>query len=244
MSHDNRAIDVETEEVRSAALREAQLKATELYQAFLDTGIIRAGALESDINAALHRLARDMFGIRRYWHKRLVRSGPNTMAPYMENPPDRALDVADILIVDFGPIFGEWEADIGRTIVIGDEPGRKVLADDVQRIWNAGKNHFDGHPDITGAELYDAILNDITSAGWTHGVGFVGHLVGEFPHENLHFPGENASSEHWLSYIAPGNREPLRRLDSRGRQCHWILEVFAAHPDGQYAAFREQLLDL
>ena len=33
----------------------------------------------------------------------------------------------DILFLDFGPIFEEWEADFGRTFVLGDDAVRDLL---------------------------------------------------------------------------------------------------------------------
>ena len=54
------------------------------------------------------------FGVSRHWHKRIVRAGPNTLEPYKQNPPDREITADDIVFLDFGPIFEEWEADFGR----------------------------------------------------------------------------------------------------------------------------------
>ena len=60
-----------------------------------------------------------MYGISRYWHKRIVRAGRNTLAPYDENPPDLTVGEDDIVFLDLGPVFEEWEADFGRTFVVG-----------------------------------------------------------------------------------------------------------------------------
>ena len=60
-----------------------------------------------------------MFGITRHWHKRLVRSGKNTLETARDNPPDRVIEDDDIVFLDFGPIFEEWEADFGRIFVLG-----------------------------------------------------------------------------------------------------------------------------
>ena len=37
----------------------------------------------------------------------------------------------DIVFPDFGPVFDEWEADLGRTYVMGDDPRKLRLRDDV-----------------------------------------------------------------------------------------------------------------
>ncbi|MGW1618760.1 Imm21 family immunity protein [Streptomyces sp. NPDC002172] len=39
----------------------------------------------------------ELFGTTRHWHKRIVRSGPNTLKPYRENPPDRVIAADDIV---------------------------------------------------------------------------------------------------------------------------------------------------
>jgi hypothetical protein len=54
-----------------------------------------------------------MYGISRYWHKRIVRAGRNTLAPYDENPPDLTVGEDDIVFLDLGPVFEQWEADSG-----------------------------------------------------------------------------------------------------------------------------------
>jgi hypothetical protein len=90
------------------------------------------------------------------------------MAPYDENPPDRVLDADDIVFLDFGPIFADWEADFGRTYVLGDDPVKHRLAEDLPRIWEAGRAHFAAHPDITGAQLFSHVTGLIGDAGWGH----------------------------------------------------------------------------
>ena len=85
---------------------------------------------EGEASDAIRDLAAEMFGISRYWHKRIVRAGPNTLQPYKQNPPDREIAADDIVFLDFGPIFEQWEADFGRTYVLGDDPVKHRLADD------------------------------------------------------------------------------------------------------------------
>ena len=62
-----------------------------------------------------------MFGTRRFWHKRIVRSGVNTLEPYRSNPPDLRIADDDVVFLDFGPIFGGWEAGFGRAYVLGED---------------------------------------------------------------------------------------------------------------------------
>jgi Xaa-Pro aminopeptidase len=181
--------------------------------------------------------AADLFGVSRYWHKRIVRAGPNTLQPYRQNPPDRILGEDDIAFCDFGPIFEDWEADFGRTFVIGDDPVKQQLRAALPVIFDAGRAFFDSHPDVTGEQLFDHVTVLAGQAGWEFGGTIAGHLVGEFPHEKI-------AGDEIGSYIAPESGEPMRRLDRTGRRCHWILEIHLVDRDRQIGGFHEELLDL
>src|ERR1700685_2427434 len=135
---------------RAAALLQAQQKADQLFKPVESRGIIRPNALESRINQDIYDLAERMFGISTYWHKRIVRAGSNTLAPYDENPPDLMVGEDDILFLDLGPVFEEWEADFGRTFVIGSDPIKLKLRDDIAKAFADGKKYFQAHPEITG----------------------------------------------------------------------------------------------
>src|SRR5580693_9655156 len=140
---------------RGAAPLQAQNNANELFRAVETQGIIRPNVTESQINQDIYDLAEKMFGISTYWHKRIVRAGRNTLAPYDENPPDLTLAEDDIAFLDLGPIFEEWEADFGRTFVLGDDPAKTALRDALPRVWQAGRDYFAAHASVTGAELFD-----------------------------------------------------------------------------------------
>jgi Xaa-Pro aminopeptidase len=226
-----------TEQERAVRLLSAQADAVTLFDEVLARGLIRAGQGEQAVSDQIRDLANDMFGQTRHWHKRIVRSGPHTLFPYRENPPDRVIEADDIVFADFGPVFEEFEADLGRTYVLGRDPVKHRLAADLPVIFGAGRRYFAGRPGITGAELYAEIARLASQAGWSLGGTHAGHLVGEFPHETI-----DGARIH--SYIAPGNGTPMRRHDKSGRECHWILEVHLTDQAGQFGGFYEQLLDL
>ena len=226
-----------TEHERAARLLAAQASAVALFGEVTQRGIIAAGLSEQAASDQIRDLANEMFGKTRHWHKRIVRSGPHTLFPYRENPPDRIIEADDIAFADFGPIFEEFEADLGRTYVLGGDPGKHRLAADLPVIFDAGRRYFAGNPDITGAGLHAEIGRLARQAGWALGGTHAGHLVGEFPHEKIH-------GEAIESYIAPGNTTPMRRYDKAGRQCHWILEIHLVDTARQFGGFYEQLLDL
>src|SRR5580658_6420179 len=102
-----------SEEALAAGLTDAQAKAQTLFAEIETRNLIRSGAKESEINESVYALAGSMYGISRYWHKRIVRVGRNTLAPYDENPPDLTVGEDDIVFLDLGPVFEQWEADSG-----------------------------------------------------------------------------------------------------------------------------------
>ncbi len=91
----------------------------------------------------IYELAEQSFGVRQHWHKRIVRSGPNTVRIFVENPPVRAITEDDTVFLDLGPVFDEWEADVGRTYVIGRDPEKHRLCQDLPRIFDTLKRYFD-----------------------------------------------------------------------------------------------------
>ncbi|MFR9806748.1 M24 family metallopeptidase [Pseudonocardia sp. RS010] len=225
------------EEARARNLVEAERKALHLFEEVERRGLIAPGESERALSDRVRDLGAELFGTDRHWHKRVVRSGPNTLLPYKENPPDRSIGADDIVFLDLGPIFADWEADFGRTFVLGDDPVKHRLRDDLPRLFAAGRDHFEAHPGISGAELYAHVVGLAEQAGWEFGGAHSGHLVGEFPHEWI-------DGERIESYIAPGSDHPMRRTDPSGRRCHWILEVHLVDRERGFGGFFEQLLTL
>jgi Xaa-Pro aminopeptidase len=225
------------ENVRAARLLEAQRAAEELFRAIGAEGILRPGVLDSEASRAVTELAADRFGVESHWHKRIVRSGPNTLQPYTVDPPDREMTDDDIVFADFGPVFDGWEADFGRTWVLGDDPVKVGLRNDLAPVFAAGKAFFEARPAITAAELYAALVGLAEKRGWEFGNIHCGHLVGEYPHQNM----EGGRLD---SLICASNDRVLRGLDPSGRVAHWILEVHLVDRDRQIGGFFEELLTL
>ncbi|MCU1623732.1 MAG: aminopeptidase [Frankiales bacterium] len=222
---------------RAAALLDAQAKAAQLFAAVEQQGLIRAGATELEVQHGIRDLAADLLGVERHWHKRIVRAGPNTLEPYDENPPDRVLADDDIVFLDFGPVFEQWEADFGRTYVLGDDPVKLQLRDDLAVVFAAGKRFFEERPDITGEALYGEVVRLSSERGWEFGNYHCGHLVGEFPHVTL-------DEQRTHNLITPGSDKPMRRPDLDGNEPHWILEVHLVDREREIGGFYEELLTL
>ncbi|MCW2786523.1 MAG: aminopeptidase [Marmoricola sp.] len=222
---------------RVRALVDAEHKALALFDEVVARGLVAVGTSERELSDQIRELANELFDVQRFWHKRIVRSGINTLEPYRSNPPDLTIGADDIVFFDFGPIFDQWEADVGRTYVVGDDPRKHRLTADLGRIWTLAKQYFDARPDITGAELFAHVLELIADAGWKHGASHAGHLVGEFPHEKI-------NGDEIDCYVTHGSTGPMRRPDAAGKPCHWILEIHLIEPGGRFGGFYEQLLDL
>jgi Xaa-Pro dipeptidase len=226
-----------SEEALTGGLLDAQAKALALFAEVETRNLIRPGAKESEINEGIYTLAGQMYGISRYWHKRIVRAGCNTLAPYDENPPDLTVTEDDIVFLDLGPVFEEWEADFGRTYVVGNDPVKHQLCRDIEEAFASGKQYFHEHPDITAAELYAYAQQMAEQAGWEYGGPIAGHLIGVFPHEKI-------ADDKVTLYVHPKNHNRMRMPDASGRKRHWILEIHFVDRARQIGGFYEELLTI
>jgi Xaa-Pro dipeptidase len=223
------------ENKRAAELRNAQSKAEHLFREVEARGLIRAGVSESRVNAEIFALAEELYGTRTYWHKRIVRAGKNTLLPYAENPPDLMIGTDDILFLDLGPVFEEWEADFGRTFVIGTDPLKLKLKNDVEQAFAAGKRYFEQNPSIASNELFAYAESLAARSGWEWGGPIAGHLIGHFPHEKI-------SGDKVSLYVHPDSNLAMRSPDENGQKRHWILEIHFIDRQREIGGFFEELL--
>jgi Xaa-Pro dipeptidase len=213
----------------------AEAQAEQLFDAIEASGMIAPGRNERVVEEEIYALAEREFGVTKYWHKRIVRSGINTVTIASDNPPIREIGRDDTVFIDLGPVFDEWEADVGRTYVIGNDPQKHQLCADLPQIFDSLKRHFEVNDDITGAELYAVAHYLAEGSGWLFGGAIAGHLVGEFPHARI--PGDKD-----LYRISPDNPSRMRDPDSAGQTKYWILEVHLVNKDRLSGGFYERLL--
>lgn len=216
-------------------LIEAEKIAQQLFDAIEERQLIVHGKSEKDLNEEIFNLAEELFGIQKYWHKRIVRCGVNTLVPYDDNPPDLIIQEDDILFLDFGPIFEEWEADFGRTYVLGNDPLKHKLKNDIELAWHEAKNWFNKQTKLTGAEFHQYIIELANKYGWDYGGQLAGHLIGHFPHERL-------EPKNYGLYVHPENPNDMFLPDANGNKREWILEIHFVDREKQIGGFFEQLL--
>src|SRR3984885_9452255 len=160
----------------SQALLEAQNRAGALFAAVVEDGLIQAGKLESELSEDIHRLARERFGVRRHWHKRIARAGSNTLLGYYEESTDRRIAADDVVFLDFGPVFDSWEADFGRTYALGTDPRKHQLVSDIGVAFRRGKELYENNPQLTTGELYDFVAGLATTSRGGFGAPTAGRL--------------------------------------------------------------------
>ena len=226
---------LESQRVRE--LREAQRKAEALFCEVEARGLIRPGVGESVVNEDIYALAKEIYGITTYWHKRIVRAGANTLLPYAENPADLIVGTDDIVFLDLGPVFEEWEADFGRTFVLGSDSAKHKLRNDVGAAFAAGKKYFREDENITACELYRYAQSLAKEYGWEFGGPIAGHLIGHFPHEKI-------AGDKVTLYVHPESQLAMRSLGENGRPRHWILEIHFVDRERGIGGFYEELLTI
>ncbi len=217
------------------SLEEAEEKAVLLFKTIEQQGLLVAGKTEKTLNKEIYKLAKTMLGVKKHWHKRIVRAGKNTLFPYRENPPDLTLQEDDILFFDFGPVFEDWEADFGRTYVLGNDPLKQKLKQDIEIAWQDCRNWYFQQKLVTGSQLYSYCVSVAYKMGWFFGGPIAGHIVGKFPHEQLHVSQKD-------NYIHPYNHEEMSALDKTGHPKSWILEIHFIDKEKEIGGFYEQLL--
>jgi methionyl aminopeptidase len=183
---------------------------------------IRSGMSEDEASAVARDTLSEL-GLRRGWHRIIVRCGPNTTKSFHESSADGViLGSDDLFFVDIGPVYQEYEGDAGDTFVLGDDPDHHRIRRDVRAIWEETRGQWLEHGS-TGEELYRFAGGAAADRGWVLNLDLSGHRLSDFPH-HVHFKGSMADVPH-----------PLR-------PARWVLEIAIADPDGRFGAFYEDLL--
>lgn len=214
----------------------AQNVSLQFFNAIEENRLVSSGKTEQQLNREVCDLAFKEFGIADHWHKKIVRSGKNTLAIYPEDPPNRLIDKDDILFIDLGPIVKGYEADIGRTYVLGGDPKKLKIKRDVEKAWYEIQQWYQQHTSLKASVMFQYAVDKAKEYGWDFGGAIAGHIVGEFPHEQ---PLDRRSVE---LDIHPDNHNDMFLLDAFGNKRHWILELQFVDKESEIGAYFEQLL--
>ncbi len=183
---------------------------------------IAPGMAEDDAR----RIAGDILaerGMKKGWHKILVRFGVNTAKNFEDvAEPGVVLGENDIFFIDIGPIYEATEGDAGDTFTFGNDAEKVRAAGDVKELWWAVRKKW-AESKLTGAALYEFAGNTAQTMGWQLNLELTGHRLSEFPHD-AHYNG---------TMSAVGFR-PSSGL--------WVLEIQIKHPEREFGAFFEDLL--
>jgi Xaa-Pro aminopeptidase len=217
-------------------LLNAQYISIQFFRDIEENNLIAAGKSEEQLNAEVCDLAFKKFGIEKHWHKKIVRSGKNTLAIYPDNPPNRTIEKEDILFIDLGPIVEGYEADVGRTYVLGNDPRKLKLKDDVEAAWYDIQEWYQQQTTLKASELFQYTVDKAKEFGWEFGGEIAGHIVGKYPHEQ---PADPKSIE---LDIHPENHNDMFLPDANGNKRHWILELQFIDRENEIGGYFEQLL--
>src|SRR6201996_2991817 len=159
----------ENDASRLTALLAAEQQALAMLDAIERAGFIAAGRTERAVEQDIYALAERDFGVKTHWHKRIVRAGPNGLSIFSDNPPIHTIEADDMVFLDLGPVFEDWEADVGRSYAVGDDPRKHALCRELPIQFERVKQRFREDEDITGAELYAFAKASAEAAGWRFG---------------------------------------------------------------------------
>ena len=208
----------------------------QLFETVEKNNLIVPGKSEAQLSREVTKLALEKFGIDNHWHKKIVRTGVNTLATYPQNPADRIIQEDDILFIDFGPIIDGFEADLGRTYVMGNDPIKLKLKTDVESAWYEIQAWIKQHTSLKASEIFQYAVDKAKAYGYEFGGEIAGHIVGKFPHEQ---PVDPKCLE---LDIHPDNPNDIFLLTPDGEERHWILELQFIDRERQIGSYFEQLI--
>ncbi|MBN8667240.1 MAG: aminopeptidase P family protein [Chitinophagales bacterium] len=214
----------------------SEQKAKLLFQTVEERGLIIPGKSEKELCDEIVLIAKEEFGVENHWGKKIVRTGINTLQPYIADPPDLIIQEDDILFFDFHPVFDGWEADLGRTYVLGNDPLKLKIKKDAEEAWQVANAWYFKQNTLTGAEFFNYVTALTKSYGYEFGNAIAGHIVGQFPHEQPDDPNDLCLDVH------PDNHKDILLLDKNGNKRHWMLELHFVDKTNKIGAFFEQLL--
>ncbi len=184
--------------------------------------LCRPGMVEEDaVEKAKELLAAN--NMIRGWHDVYVRFGSNTLKTFGEaSDPGVVLKEDDIMLIDIGPVFEDWEGDGGDTFTFGNVPDMERCAADARKLFHTVRKKWES-TGMSGKELYAFAQDEAKAMGWELNMDLSGHRISDFPHAAIY-------------------DGPMADITFKPAPLLWVLEIHIRHPDGGYGAFFEDML--
>jgi methionine aminopeptidase len=183
---------------------------------------VKPGMVEEDaVEMAKEILA--THGMVRGWHDVYCRFGTNTLKTFgAPSDPGIVLKENDIILIDIGPVWEEWEGDGGDTFVFGDNPDMARCAKDAKTLFHIVRQKW-ATTGMSGKELYEFATEQALGLGWELNMDLSGHRLSDFPHAAIY-------------------DGPMADVDFKPSPLLWVLEIHIRHPTAGYGAFFEDML--
>lgn len=186
---------------------------------------ITSGMTEADIaQKALTIMAK--LGAKKNWHKPVVRIDENTTLSFSEpaKNPDIQSTSESIVMLDFGPVFKGYEADVAETICLSGRPEHLRIIRASEQIWEETTKFWkEEGSETTGKKIYEFASYLAEKADYDLITTEGGHRIGEFPHERT-------------------TPKKLCDLEIYPEPFEWILEIKLCHKSEPFGAFYERIL--
>jgi Xaa-Pro aminopeptidase len=172
--------------------------------------VVRAGRTEIEIAADIDWRLRHA-GFAKPAFDTIVAAGPNGALPHAV-PTARALAAGDLVVLDFGGVYGGYCVDLTRTVAIGRvAPEQRRLFDAVTQAHAAAVTAA-GAPGATTGDVDDAArgtlrthgLDTYFGHGTGHGLGLEVHEAPRLTKRSADYPGETRLDPGMVFTIEPG----------------------------------------
>jgi Xaa-Pro aminopeptidase len=182
----------------------------------------KPGMVEEDaVQKAKDLLAEN--GMVRGWHDVYVRFGTNTLKTFGEDSdPGVVLKENDIILIDIGPVWEDWEGDGGDTFTVGNAPEMAKCAEDARKLFHIVRKEWE-NTGKSGKELYEFAVEEAKALGWELNMDLSGHRISDFPHAAIY-------------------DGPMADVDFKPAPLLWVLEIHIRNPAGGFGAFYEDML--
>jgi Xaa-Pro aminopeptidase len=192
-----------------ARLREAARRLSGVAAAVVHE-IVRAGRTEIEIAADIDWRLRHA-GFAKPAFDTIVAAGPNGALPHAV-PTARPLAAGDLVVLDFGGVYGGYCVDLTRTVAIGRvAPEQRRLFDAVAQAHAAAVAAANTPGATTGSvddaargTLRDHGLDQYFGHGTGHGLGLEVHEAPRVTKRSADFPGETPLEPGMVFTIEPG----------------------------------------